>query len=150
MSELVTLDASVLVKLLVKEDDSDLAGELLVSHLEAKDEIVVPCWAWAEVGSSFLKKARQGVVPASQLEELWQRFALLPLTYYVDDPPIRERAWAIANAYGLPTLYDAAFLAVTELAPGPVQRTFWTADAELVRMLGSRRPSYVRELRELS
>jgi len=148
MSELLTLDASVLVKLLVREDQSDLARQLFRSHLEANDEIVAPSWAWAEVGSTLLKKARQGTVPAPELEELWQRFTLLPLTY-VDDPPIRERAWAIATDYGLPTLYDAAFLAVTELAPGPLQRTFWTADADLIRTLRPRRPSYVRELREL-
>jgi len=68
---------------------------------------------------------------------------------YVDDYAIRDRAWEIARAFDMPTLSDAAFMAVTELAAGPAARTFWTADAALIRSLGRRRPPYVRELREL-
>jgi hypothetical protein len=54
----------------------------------------------------------------------------------------------VAAEYDLATLYDAAFLACTEVAPGAEEATreYWTADTALVRQLGARKPAYVRQL----
>lgn len=146
MAELVTLDSSVLVKLFVREDGSDAAARLVGDRVEANDPIVAPSWAWAEVGSTLARRLR--ALAERDADALWHGFLELPIVY-VDDHAIRDRAWEIARAFDMPTLYDAAFMAVTELAAGPAARTFWTADEELVRRLGPRRPSYVRELSEL-
>jgi predicted nucleic acid-binding protein len=149
VAELVTLDSSVLVKLFIREEGSDAAARLVADRVEANDPIVAPSWAWAEVGSALARRLRAPAVAARDANALWHGFLGLPIVY-VDDRAIRDRAWEIARAFDMPTLYDAAFMAVTELAPGPADRTFWTADAELVRVLGRRRPSYLRELSELS
>lgn len=146
MAELVTLDSSVLVKLFIREEGSDAAARLVTDRVEANDPIVAPSWAWAEVGSALAR--RLGALAKRDADALWHGFLDLPIVY-VDDHAIRDRAWEIARAFDMPTLYDAAFMAVTELAAGPAARTFWTADGELVRRLGPRRPSYVRELSEL-
>ena len=146
MAELVTLDSSVLVKLFIREDGSDAAARLVADRVEANDPIVAPSWAWAEVGSTLAR--RLCALAERDADALWHGFLDLPIVY-VDDHAIRDRAWEIARAFDMPTLYDAAFMAVTELAAGPAARTFWTADGELVRRLGPRRPSYVRELSEL-
>jgi predicted nucleic acid-binding protein len=146
VAELVTLDSSVLVKLFIHEDGSDAAARLVADRVEANDPIVAPSWAWAEVGSTLARRLR--ALAESDADALWHGFLDLPIVY-VDDHAIRDRAWEIARAFDMPTLYDAAFMAVTELAAGPAARTFWTADGELVRRLGPRRPSYVRELSEL-
>ena len=146
MAELVTLDSSVLVKLFIHEDGSDAAARLVADRVEANDPIVAPSWAWAEVGSTLARRLR--TLAERDADALWHGFLDLPIVY-LDDHTIRDRAWEIARAFDMPTLYDAAFMAVTELAAGPAARTFWTADEELVRRLGSRRPSYVRELSEL-
>jgi predicted nucleic acid-binding protein len=78
---------------------------------------------------------------------IWLAFLDLPIEY-VDLPGLRVRAWEIAERTELPTLYDAAFLACTEVAPAdePAAREFWTADAELLDYLGVNRPAYVRQL----
>jgi predicted nucleic acid-binding protein len=78
---------------------------------------------------------------------LWDHFLDLPIEY-VDDHVLRSRAWKMAQQWRLPTLYDAAFLACTELVPAArdAERQFWTSDRELLRSLGTPRPAYVREL----
>jgi predicted nucleic acid-binding protein len=149
MSRLVTLDSSVLVKLVIDEEGSELAERLVHAQLDANDPIVAPGWAWAEVGSALRRHVRRAAIPAERATDLWRLFLEVPVMY-LDEPAIRERTWSIAVEYGLPTLYDATFLAVTELAAGPAERSFWTADAELVRRLGRRRPTYVHLLSELA
>jgi len=148
VAELLTLDSSVIVKLFIREDGSDAAARLVADHVEANDPIVAPSWAWAEVGTTLARRLRASAVAERDANAFWHGFLDLPIVY-VDDYAIRDRAWEIARAFDMPTLYDAAFMAVTELAAGPAARTFWTADAALIRSLGRRRPPYVRELREL-
>lgn len=145
MAELVVFDSSVLVKLFILEEGSDAAATIFAGHVEANDTVVAPSWAWAEVGSILTRRLRQPAVAKRDASEAWHRLLDLPIDY-VDDRAVRERAWELARAFDLPTLYDAAFMAVTEVARGPAQRSFWTADADLVRRLGQRRPSYVRQL----
>lgn len=148
MAELVTFDSSVLVKLFIREQDSETATRLVTERVEANDTIVAPSWAWAEVGSTLARLLRGPAVSERDAGARWRDFLELPIVY-LDDAMIRDRSWEIARGFDLPTLYDAAFMAVTEVAPGPAERTLWTADAALVRRLGPRRPSYVRELSEL-
>jgi predicted nucleic acid-binding protein len=72
----------------------------------------------------------------------------MPVTF-IDTVQLRSRAWDLAERYGQPTLYDAAYLAGTEAVAGS-SRTFWTADDALLATLGGERPAYVRHLREVS
>ncbi len=74
----------------------------------------------------------------------WDAFLALGIEF-MQAEAVSRRAWALAEQLGLPTLYDAAFLAVAELAPGgPVP--FWTADRELAQGLVDRCPHLVRLL----
>jgi len=54
---------------------------------------------------------------------------------------VYRRAWEIARALGMPTVYDAVYLAVAELR----EATFWTADESLYRRVSDR--GYARLLR---
>jgi predicted nucleic acid-binding protein len=111
------------------------------------ERLVDPAFAWAEVGSVLRQKVRQGLLAPEQARELWIKFGQMPIEF-IDSPALRARACEIAEGCALPTLYDAAHLACTELtpAPGTVVREFWTADQELLRSLGTTRPPYVRHL----
>lgn len=152
MTEVVVCpDSGVWVKSLLAEEPASLseaAVQLLQRTLTA-DRLVAPSFAWAEVGSVLRKKVRQGQILGEEADTLWASFGKLPIEF-IEGPALRTRAWELAAQYGLPTLYDAAFLACTELAAGPpgVARTFWTADRELLRALGRQRPAYVHELGE--
>ena len=150
--ELFCLDTSVWIKFLVPEEppEQQEAAEQLVLRAVTAGRLVAPAWTWAEVGSVLRKKVRQSLLRQDQADELWVRFGQLPIDF-VDTPVLRARAWEIAEQYTLPTLYDAAFLACTEvaLASEPATRQFWTADRDLLRQLGTARPGYVRQLGEI-
>ena len=145
------LDTSVLIKFLVAEEpvEQGEAAERLMLRALVGGRVVAPAFAWAEVGSVLRKKVRQGLLQQQQAEQLWSKFGSLPIEF-VDLPAMRDRTWELAEHYGLATLYDAAFLACTELAPAPepVVREFWTVDGELLRQLGEMRPPYARLLGE--
>jgi predicted nucleic acid-binding protein len=148
---IVCLDSGVWIKFLVVEEPTSLtdAATRLVRRAISNNRLIAPAFAWMEIGSVLRKKVRQRLIQAQEVAALWTAFGALPIEY-LDSPTIRERSWEIASQRGLPTLYDAAFLACTELidAPTPAIREFWTADGELVRALEANRPSYLRVLGE--
>ena len=146
---IICLDTAVWIKFLVTEEPAELTNlaSELVRQVLTTARIVAPAFAWAEIGSVLRKKVRHLALTPGDAEALWTSFGALPIEY-IEGGALRARAWQIAERYGLPTLYDAAFLACIELAPAPdvVTREFWTVDKELLRMLQSDRPPYVREL----
>jgi predicted nucleic acid-binding protein len=142
------LDTGVIVKFLVPEEPEEFrqAATRLVHRAVTSGRLVAPAFAWAEVGSVLQKKLRQRLLESAHVDLLWRHFSDLPIDF-VEMPVMRTRAWNLARSYGLPTLYDAAFLACAEVVAshGPMVE-FWTADQVLLRQLGPARPPYVREL----
>ena len=137
------LDSSVLVKLLVTEEDSHRAHALLQTALVGDLPVIAPTFAWTEVGSILRKKVRQGLISNEEAQAAWEDFVSLPLRFE-NSTEIMERSWDIAGEQGLPTLYDAAFLATVEMSPRGWGE-FWTADRVLLRKLEDKK-SYVRDL----
>jgi predicted nucleic acid-binding protein len=143
---ILCLDTSVWIAYLTPDDLQDAATALVVEALREDAGLVAPAFGWAEVGSVLRKKVRAGLIDHRQADAQWRSFQSLPVRT-VDTAEVRARAWELAHRFSFPTLYDAAFLACTELAvPSGVERAFWTADQALIRMLGNERPSYVRLL----
>ena len=137
------VDTSVWIPYLVPEVYQPQARNLVEEALSMSIRLVAPAFAWAEVGSVLRKKTRMGVVTIEEAQGFFHDFNELPIDY-IQEEAIRARTWEIAEIYGLPTLYDAAFLACTESVSGE----FWTADTTLIRQL-TPRPTYVRELAEI-
>lgn len=146
MTDIACLDAGVWVKVLVEEELSGAARRLM-RDLARESAIVAPAFCWAEVGSTLRKKIRMGLLSTAEADQAWTDFRELPATF-VDSPALRERSWQLAAELEHPTLYDAAYMACTELLGGGAG-TFWTADDGLVRLLGSNRPPWVRHVREV-
>ena len=147
MTDVVCLDAGVWIKALASEELSAEAAHV-VADAVGNGGLVAPAFCWAEVGSVLRKKVRKRDLSATDAAEAWADFQVMPITF-VDMAQLRSLAWDVAERYGQPTLYDAAYLACTEVAEG-VSRTFWTADDALLAALGGKRPAYVRHLREAS
>ncbi len=143
------LDTSVIVKYLTPDEQDKAATVLVERALRGDARLVAPGWAWAEVGSVLRKKVRARLLEPDEAQSLWGDYLALPIRF-VENPHLRTRAWALTVEHALPTLYDATFLACTELAlaPADAAREFWTADRALLRQLGAGRPAYVRELGE--
>ncbi len=129
------LDTSVLIKYLCPDEQEESATELVSQALNSR--IVLPGFAWGEVASVLRKKVRSGLLSSDEASQLYRAFADLPIDY-IDGEDIRASAWAIAEQYGLLTLYDSVFLAVAERELAQ----YWTADGVLLKALNPI-PSYV-------
>ncbi|BDA68997.1 hypothetical protein CAL7716_031630 [Calothrix sp. PCC 7716] len=143
MTKVLCIDTSVWIPYLVPELYQAQAKILMDEALSQNIRIVAPTFAWAEVGSVLRKKTRAGSIIIQEAQEIFEDFCELPIDY-IETEAIRVRAWQIAADYGLPTLYDAVFLACAE----SFSAEFWTADIAMIRQLAPR-PSYVRELTEI-
>ncbi|OPX91771.1 MAG: tRNA(fMet)-specific endonuclease VapC [Pelotomaculum sp. PtaB.Bin104] len=148
-SNYICLDTSVFVKVLVEEEDSDKATSLMKNIIQSGQLIVLPSFAWAEVGTVLRKKRRRKELAIQEADDFWLEFRQFPGVEYLSDELLMDRAWKISRYFDMPTLYDAAFLAVAEIVK---ERTgeiceFWTADQRLVDQLNGRK-DYVRWLKE--
>lgn len=146
MSSYLCLDSSVFLKWLSVESEEH--SSQAVSLIEqSQSPLIAPAFTWAEVGSALRKKVRMGVMTEHEVEKAWQAFTGLGVEF-IHSEVLAQRAWELAKELALPTVYDASFLAVAELAPdGPCP--FWTADEKLVRDLAGQK-AYVRHLAQYS
>ncbi len=121
------IDASVVVKLLVPEDDSDSAHRLFDDLAGAR--VAAPELLLTEVTSALWLRVRRGLlaleVGEAQLgfaRRISQGFEVWPLSALVFP------AWRLATSLGI-TVYDACYVAVAEMQGVPLV----TADRKLVR-----------------
>jgi predicted nucleic acid-binding protein len=137
----------VFVKVLVEEEDSEKATALIQKVIQSGQLIVLPSFAWAEVGTVLRKKRRENKLAVQEADDLWLEFRQFPGIEYLSDDIVMDRTYKISRYFDMPTLYDAAFLAVAEIVE---ERTgenceFWTADEKLVNSLGGKK-QYVKLL----
>ncbi|MEW6524538.1 MAG: type II toxin-antitoxin system VapC family toxin [Bacillota bacterium] len=150
MSNYVCLDTSVIIKILLPEDDSDKATALINSVIQSRQVIVLPVFAWAEVGTVLLQRHRRGMLTAQEIDDLWSEFKQFPGIEYLGDEMIMDLTWKISQSFSMmTTLYDASFLAVAEVVAERTGETceFWTADEKLVNALNGRK-GYVKLLKD--
>lgn len=134
MSSYICLDSSVLIKLLVLEEESDKAAALMERVVSNRQTVILPGFAWAEVGSVLRKKVNKKLITPEQAEIAWEAFNNLGILNFVNDSIVMRAAWHIAVKEKLPTLYDAAYLAVAEIISRQSNEVcdFWTADETLI------------------
>jgi predicted nucleic acid-binding protein len=134
---------------LVEEEDSVKATSLMQKIIQDEQLIVLPSFAWAEVGTVLRQKRRSNDLSVQEADELWFEFRQFPGVEYLLDDSVMDRAYKISRYFDMSTLYDAAFLAVTELVGERTRERceFWTADQKLINLLNGRR-NYVMLLKE--
>ena len=119
-AEQVCVDASLAVKAVVSEPDSDKADALFSQWANEGKELIAPDFFSVETDSILRQKValRKELTPA-QAEAA---FAMLQAL-----SGQRQRAWQIASEFNFATVYDATYLALAELQGC----AFWTADKRL-------------------
>lgn len=134
MNSYICLDSSVLIKLLVLEDNSDKAATLMQRVVGNNQTVVLPSFSWAEVGSVLRKKVSRKIISPEQSEIAWEAFNNLGILNFINDSIVMRAAWHIAAREKLPTIYDAAYLAVAEIISRQSNEVceFWTADEALI------------------
>jgi predicted nucleic acid-binding protein len=138
---MLVVDASVLVPLLVSEDDSPTARVLV----EGEPELIAPDLILAEALNVLWKKQRLGQIDDSARSDA---VALIgpPLVRLVAMPPLARQASALAQALDHP-VYDCFYLVLAEREGVPLV----TADRRLIAKAGSAgRDALVRPLRSFA
>lgn len=121
----VCIDASLAVKVVVAEPDSDKADALFAHFARQGTRLIAPVFFAVETDSIL----RQKVVVRKELTPEQAAFAnlvSLPIQL-VSAPTQRQRAWDLASKLNFATVYDATYLALAEL----MGCEFWTADRRL-------------------
>src|SRR3990172_8971882 len=107
------------------EPDSPAAVALLARWVESGIRQVAPPTLNSEVANALWRKVRTRVMAAPAGEEALQKFLTLGVNL-VWGVEIDQRAWYWTQRLGLPTIYDAYYLAVAEQEGAEL----WTADRE--------------------
>ena len=149
MNSSICLDSSVLIKLLVNEEGSDKAASLMEMVVNNRMTVVLPGFTWAEVGTVLRKKVARKLISSEQAENAWESFNSLGIITFINDMSVMRAAWRIADEEALSTLYDAAYLAVSEILSrqNGEECEFWTADKRLVNSISSKK-KFVKLLEE--
>jgi predicted nucleic acid-binding protein len=121
-AELGVLDASIAVKCLVDEADSELAR----SAVAGRTDWIAPDLIFLEIASVALKTMRRGLIERAQAEALVVRLPHL-LVETAPSESLASAAFRLAADHGF-SAYDAAYLALAESRG----TTMLTADRKLV------------------
>jgi predicted nucleic acid-binding protein len=135
---MVCVDASLVLKCLIREDGSGRAVQWLKSR--ADGDLISPPLLQMEVASILRQKMRRGEVPGEHCLEALCLLSALGITYIWDDE-LLSRAFDMATEMEQLTVYDTAYLALAERE----KCELWTADERLVEA-ASGRHSFVRGL----
>jgi len=122
----VCIDASIVLKLVVVEDDSDRARSLWRSLAEAGRVAVAPGLLLFECVSTLRHLIARGALRGSAARRSLEALLSLPITFPAPDGLV-ERTWQLAAHFQQPQAYDSFYLALADLMRVP----FWTADRRL-------------------
>jgi len=126
----VCVDASLAVKLVVRESLSDRALDLWQDWIAGGVELVVPPVFPFEVSSVIRNKHVRNDLTNGEAQKAFNLFVRISFVVLTPEG-LLEEAWDMARALRLPTLYDASYLALATLC----DCEFWTADEALVNSL---------------
>ena len=137
----VVVDASVAVKWVIPEQDTEEAQRLLAAWRDRADEIIAPPIFRAEVTNLLHQYTRRELIGRY---DAWDALdALLSLVVIREPGALYSRALTLAHELSLGATYDALYVALAESE----RCEMWTADLRLVRSVRSRFP-LVRKVTE--
>lgn len=123
---LVCVDAGVLIKLVVAEEDSDRADALWEQWKEDGVKVVAPALLLFELTSVLRKKVHRGLLEPEEGKRAFDTVHRLPVQVLAPSD-LHRRAWELATRFNRPAAYDAHYLALAEM----MNCEFWTADERL-------------------
>ncbi|HVJ86155.1 MAG TPA: type II toxin-antitoxin system VapC family toxin [Caulifigura sp.] len=135
------LDASVAIKWVIPEKDSDKAAELRAAHASRLHELLAPDVFPAEIAHALTKSERRGAIEPGEAKS---RLALVLRTRLFLHPylPLLQRAVEIATSIRM-GVWDCLYIALAEKE----QCELVTADERLLKNVGAKFP--VKHLSEL-
>lgn len=129
----VCVDASLILKCLTYEPDSDAATASLRAHKD--EEMIAPSLLIAEVASVLRQKVRRNEIAVSEGQEALLVLELLNIGL-VSDFALLRREFELATELDQTSVYDTLYLAAAERE----RCDLWTADARFARAASERYP----------
>ncbi len=123
---LVCVDAGVLIKLVMAEEDSDRADALWEQWKEDGVKVVSPALLLFELTSVLRNKVHRGLLEPEEGKRAFDTVHRLPVQVLAPSD-LHRRAWELATRFNRPAAYDAHYLALAEM----MNCEFWTADERL-------------------
>jgi predicted nucleic acid-binding protein len=142
MNSLVCVDASLVLKLVLGEDDSPWAIALWRGWIDDSVTVAAPPLLAYEVTSVLRTKVYRGLLAPETGDEAFREIHAQGIHYLVPEN-LHTRAWELAKWLHRPAAYDAHYLALAKI----LGCEFWTADARLAIAVKEKLP-WVRHLRE--
>ena len=127
---LIVVDASLVFKWFVEEEDSHRAVALLGDWLNRGVRLAAPYFMVAEVVNAFHQRLRQGQMSADDAEAKVEDMLSPRLGIELHAPPgLYARALSVASRLQQSAVYDSIYLALAEGLGGEL----WTADERFFR-----------------
>lgn len=128
MSKPICVDASLALKLVLDETDSEIAKSLWRNWVNKEAEFVAPPLFVFESVSAIRLKVTRKQISEELAESAFQDFQeLLQDMKLLNPPDLSQHAWNLAKELRQSQVYDAYYLALAEI----LDCEFWTADRKL-------------------
>jgi predicted nucleic acid-binding protein len=129
----ICIDASVIISLLLPEELSNRAGDLVQQWRADGEELVAPQWLMAEVPSALRRAVYTGRTSAAEAEEALESFLQMPVRL-IEFAPLLRDAWRWGIALNTPRIYDMFYLALAD----QFDCDLWVVEKKLVNIVGAR------------
>ena len=144
MTDVVVVDASLALKWVLSEADSNTAIALLQTWNTDKMEIIAPALFTYEATNILYSQVVTNKLSYEEAKKLLTKLLSIGiLLNFVQHREISTRAMELSHRLGLPAAYDAHYLALAEHA----NCEYWTADSRLYNAVRDKL-SWVRQLGE--
>src|SRR6266480_7110174 len=144
MTDSVVVDASLALKWVLSEADSNTAIALLQTWNIDKIEIIAPALFTYEATNILYRQVVTNKLSYEEVSKLLTRLLSIGiLLNFVQHREISIRAMELAHRFGLHAAYDAHYLALAEHE----KCEYWTADSRLCNAVRDQLP-WVRQLSE--
>jgi len=126
----VVVDASIAIKWVLQEPDSDVAYALLAEWIEKETVILAPALLAYEITNILYRKTLNGDLTLDNAKLGIRKILLTGLEFdFTEDPSFGIKAMELANQFNQPATYDSHYLALAEREDCEL----WTADTKMGR-----------------
>lgn len=132
MESRICVDASLALKLVLSEADSESAQAEWQNWIRAGVEIVAPDLLIYETASVLRNRVSRKKITQGEADEALHILAAVDITYY-QPAGLRQAVLELARRFNRPTGYDAFYLALAQEEGCP----YWTGDKRLYNTVKS-------------
>lgn len=128
MARAVVVDASLVFKWIVKEEDSALADDLAKQWFAEEVLVLAPSLLMFELTNALYQQIRSGDLDIDAAEMAINRVQALPVQF-VESDHLTRRTLEFTSLLGQGAIYDSVYLALAE----SLECDLWTADGRFYR-----------------